>query len=322
MKEQKDPGLLIIIITCILCVCSIIFLGITTLKQVRSTRASADAVSDIAKQQQEELEDTLDHLKELQNGLQEIIDSQEARRAQASPVPPETPVPTEKPESTPVPQPTPTPQPAHKVAIDPGHQGSWVDMSALEPNGPGSSEMKARCSTGTTGSYTGLPEYQLNLDVSLKLQKILTDRGYEVFMTRTTNDANISNAERAQQASQSGAEIYVRIHANGEESHTASGALSMCPTLSNPYVAGIAEESYLLAQTLLDTYCAGTGFANLGVQGTDSMTGINWSSIPVVILEMGFMTNENDDYQMADSSFQDIMARAIADGIDDYFSQT
>lgn len=38
-----------------------------------------------------------------------------------------------------------------KVAIDPGHQGSWVDMSAQEPNGPGSSEMKARCSTGTQG---------------------------------------------------------------------------------------------------------------------------------------------------------------------------
>ena len=61
----------------------------------------------------------------------------------------------------------------HIVGIDPGHQGENVDMSATEPNGPGSSTMKAKASTGTRGSYSGLPEYQLNLDVSLLLKNIL-----------------------------------------------------------------------------------------------------------------------------------------------------
>ena len=53
---------------------------------------------------------------------------------------------------------------------------------------------------------------------------------------------------------------------------------------------------------------------------TDTMTGINWSTIPVTIIEMGFMSNQSDDTTMADSSFQDRMAEGIANGIDAYFA--
>lgn len=207
------------------------------------------------------------------------------------------------------------------ICIDPGHQGEWVDMSATEPNAPGSSVMKAKCSTGTSGTYTGLNEYQLNLDVSLKLQQILTDRGYQVIMTRTDNDTAISNAERAQLATTSGADITVRVHANGDDSHTASGALTMCPSSSNPYVSDLYAQSNLLSQCILDSYCAATGFGNRGIIYTDDMTGINWSTVPVTIVEMGFMTYESDDRQMADPNFQQTMATGIADGIDAYFSQ-
>lgn len=207
-----------------------------------------------------------------------------------------------------------------KVAIDPGHQGSWVDMSAQEPNGPGSSEMKARCSTGTQGTYSGISEYNLNLDVSMKLQKVLENRGYSVIMTRTDNDSAISNAERAQLAYNEGADIFVRIHANGDDTHTASGALTMGPSPDNPYVGHLYDQCQRLSQYILDSYCENTGFTNLGVQHTDSMTGINWSQIPVTIVEMGFMTSEHDDLKMADDEFQQIMAEGIANGIDYYFT--
>ncbi|MDO5338379.1 MAG: N-acetylmuramoyl-L-alanine amidase [Eubacteriales bacterium] len=327
MKEHKDPHLLLLIVTALLCICAIAFLGNSTLQKIRSSKARIEELKESAAQESEKLDKTLNHIKEQQLSLQAIKEKQQLSRDEKamlseSPEPSAVPENLESPapSAPPEPSPTPTQKPAHKVAIDPGHQGEWVDMSALEPNGPGSSEMKARCSTGTAGVYTGLAEYQLNLDVSLKLRDLLEERGYEVFLTRTDNDANISNAERAQQASSSGAEIYVRIHANGEESHTVSGALALCPTLNNPYVASLAEESHRLSQAVLDSYCAKTGFANLGIQGSDTMTGINWSSIPVMILEMGFMTFESDDTQMADSSFQDVMAQGIADGIDSYFS--
>lgn len=206
------------------------------------------------------------------------------------------------------------------IAIDPGHQGSWVDMSAQEPNAPGSSEMKAKCSTGTEGTYSGIPEYQLNLDVSLKVKEVLEDRGYKVVMTRTDNDAAVSNAERAQFAYSQGADIYVRVHANGDDTHTVSGALTMGPSSDNPYVGHMYDDCQKLCQCILDSYCAATGFKNLGVQHYDNMTGINWSQIPVTIIEMGFMTSEHDDLKMAESEFQQVMAEGIADGIDAYFS--
>ena len=204
--------------------------------------------------------------------------------------------------------------------IDPGHQSESVDMSAPEPNGPGSSEMKAKCTSGTQGTYSGVPEYQLNLEVSLQLKDELEQRGYQVVMTRTDNETAISNMERAQYAASQDAEIYVRIHANGDDSHTASGALTMSPSQNNPYIPQLFEQSDRLSRCIIDSYCAATGFQNLGIQYTDTMTGINWSTVPVTILEMGFMTSQNDDLKMNDAEFQKTMVQGIANGIDSYFA--
>lgn len=207
------------------------------------------------------------------------------------------------------------------VAIDPGHQGPHVDMSAKEENGPGSGEMKAKATGGTTGAYTDLPEYQLNLDVALKVRDLLEERGYQVMMAREDNDTAISNKERAQLANEAGADVCVRIHANGSEDPSAQGALCLVMSPDNPYAGQLHEESSRLAESVLAAYCDATGFANQGVVTNDTMTGLNWSEIPVMILEMGFMTNEHDDTKMADAAFQDVMAKSIADGIDAYFGQ-
>lgn len=207
------------------------------------------------------------------------------------------------------------------VALDPGHQGSHVDMSAKEENGPGSGEMKAKATGGTTGTYTGLPEYQLNLDVALKVRDLLEERGYQVVMAREDNDTAISNKERAQLANEAGADVCVRIHANGSEDPSAQGALCLVMSRDNPYAGELYEESNRLAESVLAAYCEATGFASQGVVTNDTMTGLNWSEIPVMILEMGFMTNEHDDTKMADADFQSTMAESIADGIDAYFGQ-
>ena len=210
---------------------------------------------------------------------------------------------------------------SHIIGIDPGHQGPNVDMSDLEPLGPGSTEMKAKASTGTQGTFSGLHEYQLNLDVSLKLQQILEDRGYQTVLTRTDNDTAISNKERAEYVAGQGADVYVRIHANGAESSSAAGALTISPSSSNPYVSQLYDDSNSLSQCILDAYCDATGFENRGVTYADNMTGINWSTIPVTIVEMGFMTNESDDLKMSNPDFQNTMASGIADGIDAYFAE-
>ncbi len=207
------------------------------------------------------------------------------------------------------------------VVIDPGHQGSWVDMSEPEPMAPGSSETKPKATTGTQGAYSGVPEYEVNLQVSLALQNELAARGYRVVMTRTDNDTAISNKERAELATREGADITVRIHANGDSSSSASGALTMAPTSANAYLdQNIIEKSGTLASCIINHYCASTGLGNLGVISADNMTGTNWSTVPVAILEMGFMSNQNDDLYITNTANHEIMARSIADGIDEYFS--
>lgn len=213
---------------------------------------------------------------------------------------------------------TPTPG-ARLIAIDAGHQSHG--NSDQEPVGPGSDETKAKVASGTSGSASGLKEYELTLEVSMKLKEELQSRGYQVYMIRETNDVDISNAERAQAAAGQGADILVRIHANGVDDSSVHGALTMAPSLDNPYVGAIAAKCQSLSRAVVDSFCAATGAANLGVQQTDNMSGINWSTIPVTIVEMGFMTNPEEDLLMASEDYQNNMAAGIADGIDSYFAQ-
>lgn len=204
------------------------------------------------------------------------------------------------------------------ICIDAGHQEHG--SSEREPNGPGSSTMKARVTGGTRGTTTGLYEYELNLQVSLKLQEELESRGYTVLMVRTENDVDLSNAERSEIANEAGADAFVRIHANGSESSSASGAMTICMTPSNPYNGALYERSRALADAVLEGLTAATGAEDDGVWETDTMTGINWSEVPVTIVEMGYMTNPEEDRLMASEDYQWQLARGIADGIDAFFA--
>lgn len=204
------------------------------------------------------------------------------------------------------------------IVIDAGHQARGI--STPEPNGPGSQEYKEKVTGGTKGSLTGLNEYELNLRVSLALRDVLVAQGYTVIMVRETNEVEISNAERAQLANAAGAHVNLRIHANGDLDASFKGAMAVCQTPANPYNANLYDTCRALSDAVLAAYCQSTGIAARNVWETDTMTGTNWATVPTTIIEMGFMTNAEDEAVMAAEGFAAKAAQGLAQGIANYLA--
>ncbi len=203
------------------------------------------------------------------------------------------------------------------VAIDAGHQSRGNYNT--EPIGPGAKVMKTKVSSGTQGTYTKIPEYKLTLVIAKKVRDELIDRGYEVYMLRDKNKVNLSNKERAELANKSGADIFIRIHADGSTDPEVHGTSTLYPSKDNPYVSELSKDSQALAEAIVDAMCHSTGAKNRKTIARDDMSGINWSKLPVTIIEMGYMTNKKEDRLMQNAKYQNKLVQGICDGIDEYW---
>ena len=137
-------------------------------------------------------------------------------------------------------------------------------------------------------------------------------------MTRETNDVDISNSERAAIANSANADAFVRIHANGSDNPEVSGAMTICQTPSNPYNGYLYDESYTLAESILNSLTEETGAYCERIWETDTMSGINWATVPTTIVEVGYMSNREEDLKLASDEYQDKVALGIMKGIEKY----
>jgi N-acetylmuramoyl-L-alanine amidase len=204
------------------------------------------------------------------------------------------------------------------VCLDPGHQ-SHSDTSQ-EPVGPGADETKDRVKGGSTGTTTLIPEYEITLQIALNLKARLEAEGISVVMTRETNDVNLSNAERARIANESGAALFVRVHGDGSPDPDASGISVLYPA-SSGWTVPISSASAEAAARVQSALIASTGAVNRGTIVRDDITGFNWSEVPAILVECGFMSNPVEDKLLSSPHYQDKLATGMASGIVNYLGR-
>lgn len=206
------------------------------------------------------------------------------------------------------------------ICIDPGHQQKA--NTQREPIAPGSKTYKTKVSGGTSGIVTRKPEYKLNLEVSLKLRDALKKKGYEVFMTRTKHNVNLSNIRRAKYCNKKKANLTIRIHADGSLNKSTQGLSVLYP--SGKSTKKINNKSLQAAKLILKNTIKTTKAKKAyktGLMPRSDLTGFNWSTTPVVLVEMGFMTNPKEDKKLSTKSYQNKLVKGMVAGIDAYFKK-
>lgn len=204
------------------------------------------------------------------------------------------------------------------ICINPGHQAKA--NTNKEKQSPSSSIKKMKVTGGTSGIASHKSESQVVLDIGLKLRDELEKQGYTVVMTRTSQKVDLSNQQRAKIGNEAHADLTISLHLNGINNHNANGAFTICGKNSGD-TQKIYKKSRKAAVSIINTYCNKTGIKNQGVSYRSDLTGLNWSTVPAIYIEMGHMTNRKEDLKLTNFSFQKKMVHGLVEGINHYFKE-
>jgi uncharacterized protein YjdB len=192
-----------------------------------------------------------------------------------------------------------------KIFLDPGHGGT--DPGAM------------------AGGYR---ESDLNFAIARKAQALLLNRGYTVYMSRTS-DTFVSLLDRSQMANDDHADIFVSIHTNSSVDSSANGIESYYyqydPAYPSKINAGMdtnpdrIKKSITLANLIQKNMVANTGADGRGTSG-ETFSVIRESAMPATLLEVGFISDSTERQKLFTDSYQNNLALAIANGIDSYFN--
>ncbi len=170
------------------------------------------------------------------------------------------------------------------IVIDPGHGGS--DHGAIRNN---------------------ISEKNITLDISKRVQKLLEKKGYEVYMTRD-KDETVSLQERVDISENVNPDIFVSIHVNSSNSESPHG-------LETHYYK---DNSLQLAKTVHASMLNNISANNRGLFKSKFYV-INHTTAPAILVEIGFLSNPSERAQLVTESRKQATAKAIAEGINDYF---
>ena len=185
------------------------------------------------------------------------------------------------------------------VYIDPGHGGE--DPGAIAD---------------------GINEKDINLSVAKQVEEILLNKGYYVVMSRK-NDSTLSLSDRAQEANQLNADIYVSIHQNAFNK-TTSGIETYYYNERGNTENHLADDSnrinnsQKLAEEIHKELIAETGARDRGVRRANFHV-VRETEMPAVLIESGYLDNAADRAKLLLKSYQEKIAQAIANGIEKFY---
>ena len=201
-----------------------------------------------------------------------------------------------------------------RIGVNAGHQRHGNNK--MMPIAPGSKKTRAANSCGATGKKTRIPEYETNLQISLYLQQYLIEAGAEVVMIRTTHDVNICNIDRAKILNNAGCDLAIQVHCNSSSKKSTNGI--------RLYVrnTGVCkDESLAIAKAIGPAMAASSGAVYRATTKSDYYPSMNWSTIPAVLLECGYLSNPQEDVLLNTPSYQQALAHGVVDGLISYFSK-
>ena len=199
------------------------------------------------------------------------------------------------------------------ICLDPGHGTPPAVGRQTEPIGPGSKVLKIKDGGGAAG------EAAVALAIAKRARVLLLARGYRVAMTRTgptihLGDGN-GNIARARFCNRRHAALMVRIHADGSGDTSLHGVSTLVPAWHRGWTDDIYAPSLRAGRALQRAVVSVTGAADRGLVQRADLTGFNWSNVPSVLVEAGFLSNPAERRLLQTGAYQQRVARGLTAGV-------
>ena len=198
------------------------------------------------------------------------------------------------------------------ICLDPGHGTLPSVGRQTEPIGPGSSIRKIKDGGGAPG------EAPVALAIAQRTRALLKRDGYRVAMTRTGPTYAGGNIARAQFCNVRHAALMIRIHADGSSDASQHGVKTLVPALRRGWTDDIYARSLRAGRAVQSAIVRATHAKNIGILFRSDLTGFNWSNVPAILVETGFMTNPAEGRLLRSAAYQSKVARGLTAGAQAY----